>query len=596
MLQLAGHPYAQPPVQRTDQTSEQHVHGAGCGHQQSEQPTVQRSTVHDVLAGTGRPLDTPLREEMEARLGADFSDVRIHDNTTARASATEIGARAYTSGNNVVIGDGGNDKHTLAHELTHVVQQRQGPVAGTDNGAGLRVSDPSDRFEREAEANATRALAGPVPDAVQRVRNNTAHQPLEAAAAADGTVQRYHAQPQEIRTAGGEGPHFQTQTPNAVLDDNHVDGQLPWAIDHEVTTYTPTADTPVNVLVSQDYTLAVLDSDNEPKEFYATAARLTEANEALAAAQSAIQLTAVGNTTITVDADGTPTTLQRVTAIRRGSAHQAAQFAGLVEHQCIRLAGGIIGMAVTQDFHRNDKFTQAPQRHTTPDGTVFDSKALANRLVDGPGAQAGDEATLGERYGMAHAGGELHDTEQLGANEHAAPGIGEAFGIYSIGQTGTPNEIDFAFPGGPAPSEMATWNYHFAGVVAQAGNDRVTLENYTRDDSFGDAQRMLYSELIVRYRETLMGKIKDLFGLGYEQNPNAIEFLRLLQELVTKEAASAGADARSEYARLVQDAHMPTRWFFRMYGTEQGQSFHEQQYGGGRNQLINPLTTRSRKP
>ncbi|NEE20089.1 DUF4157 domain-containing protein, partial [Streptomyces sp. SID7499] len=73
-----------------------------------------------------------------------------------RASATEIGARAYTSGNHVVIGTGGTDKHTLAHELTHVIQQRQGPVAGTDNGTGLKVSEPSDRFEREAEANATR--------------------------------------------------------------------------------------------------------------------------------------------------------------------------------------------------------------------------------------------------------------------------------------------------------------------------------------------------------------------------------------------------------------------------------------------------------
>ncbi|MFJ5074065.1 DUF4157 domain-containing protein [Streptomyces sp. NPDC088553] len=159
MLQLSGHPYAQPSVQR----DEQHRHGAGCGHQQTAQPAaVQRSAVHDVLNGGGRPLDEPVREEMEARLGADFSDVRIHDDSTARASAAEVGARAYTSGSHVVIGDGGGDKHTLAHELTHVIQQRQGPVAGTDNGSGLKVSDPSDRFERAAEANATRVMSRPV--------------------------------------------------------------------------------------------------------------------------------------------------------------------------------------------------------------------------------------------------------------------------------------------------------------------------------------------------------------------------------------------------------------------------------------------------
>ncbi|MFJ9429320.1 DUF4157 domain-containing protein [Streptomyces sp. NPDC101490] len=164
LLRQAGHPWAQ----------EQHQHTAGCGHQQStraEQPAVQRSAVHDVLAGTGRPLGAPLREEMEARLGADFADVRIHDNQAARASATEIGARAYTSGNNIVLGDGGSDNHTLAHELTHVIQQRQGPVTGIDQGNGLKVSDPSDRYEQEAESNAHRVMNNPAP--VQRDTSST---------------------------------------------------------------------------------------------------------------------------------------------------------------------------------------------------------------------------------------------------------------------------------------------------------------------------------------------------------------------------------------------------------------------------------------
>ncbi|MGW1871589.1 eCIS core domain-containing protein [Streptomyces mauvecolor] len=108
-------------------------------------------------------MDDTTRSDMEARLGADFSDVRIHNDAAAKASAADIGARAYTSGNHVVLGDGGRDKHTLAHELTHVIQQRQGPVAGTDNGSGLNVSDPSDRFERAAEANAKRVMSGGIP-------------------------------------------------------------------------------------------------------------------------------------------------------------------------------------------------------------------------------------------------------------------------------------------------------------------------------------------------------------------------------------------------------------------------------------------------
>ncbi|MFB7543454.1 DUF4157 domain-containing protein [Streptomyces zaomyceticus] len=157
MLQRAGYPYAA--------SQEQHQHNADCGHRRTEPAAVQRSAVHDVLSGGGRPLDTTLRAEMESRLGADFSDVRIHDDGAARASSAEIGARAYTSGSHVVLGAGGGDKHTLAHELTHVVQQRQGPVSGTDHGNGLQVSDPGDRFEREAEANAVRVMRGPAPTA-----------------------------------------------------------------------------------------------------------------------------------------------------------------------------------------------------------------------------------------------------------------------------------------------------------------------------------------------------------------------------------------------------------------------------------------------
>ncbi|WP_245761632.1 DUF4157 domain-containing protein [Saccharopolyspora shandongensis] len=136
---------------------QRHSCGEDCGH----------SEVPDVLRSPGRPLDAGLRDEMESRMGADFGDVRLHDDSTARRSAAEVGAVAYTSGRHIVSGTGGIDKHTLAHELTHVLQQRQGPVAGTDRGDGMRISDPSDRFERAAEANARRVMAGEsaVPDA-----------------------------------------------------------------------------------------------------------------------------------------------------------------------------------------------------------------------------------------------------------------------------------------------------------------------------------------------------------------------------------------------------------------------------------------------
>ena len=139
-----------------------HQHSAECGHQQTAPAPMQRSAIRDVLGGLGQPLAAPVKEEMQARLGADFSDVRVHTDAAARASAAEVGARAYTFGSHVVIGDGGADGHTLAHELTHVIQQRTGPVAGTDYGNGLKVSNPSDRDERAAEAHAAQVMRTPL--------------------------------------------------------------------------------------------------------------------------------------------------------------------------------------------------------------------------------------------------------------------------------------------------------------------------------------------------------------------------------------------------------------------------------------------------
>ncbi|WP_143658709.1 DUF4157 domain-containing protein [Streptomyces sp. IMTB 2501] len=162
---------------------ERHVHAAGCGHDQVVQ---RRSAVHEVLRSSGRPLDTPVREEMEARHGgADFGGVRVHTDSAAMDSAAEIGAKAYTSGSHVVWD--GRDKHTLAHELTHVIQQSRGVVPGTDNGSGLRVSDPSDWAERQAEDTARQVMTGPVP-ALRVMRGETTAGRVAAAGAV--SVQR----------------------------------------------------------------------------------------------------------------------------------------------------------------------------------------------------------------------------------------------------------------------------------------------------------------------------------------------------------------------------------------------------------------------
>jgi hypothetical protein len=134
----------------------------------------QRSPVHDVVgSGGGHPLDPDTRADMEGRFGTDFSQVRVHTDGAAHESAKAVGAHAYTVGHNVVFQRDRYDpaspagRTMLAHELTHVVQQRSGPVDGTEAPGGIRVSDPSDRFEREAAENAERIMGPPSPAAAQ---------------------------------------------------------------------------------------------------------------------------------------------------------------------------------------------------------------------------------------------------------------------------------------------------------------------------------------------------------------------------------------------------------------------------------------------
>jgi hypothetical protein len=133
------------------------------------------SPVLDVVGrGGGTPLDEATRSDMESRLGADFSDVRVHTDSAASDSARAVGAHAYTVGSDVVFQEGRFDptstegRTTLAHELTHVVQQRNGPVDGTPTGDGVSVSDPGDRFERAAAENAERAMSRPPAATAQR--------------------------------------------------------------------------------------------------------------------------------------------------------------------------------------------------------------------------------------------------------------------------------------------------------------------------------------------------------------------------------------------------------------------------------------------
>ncbi|MBD0325584.1 MAG: DUF4157 domain-containing protein [Pyrinomonadaceae bacterium] len=91
--------------------------------------------VHEALSSVGQPLAPHTRESMEQRFGHDFSRVRVHTDAKADRAARSIQSRAFTVGHDVVFRDGqyapdtDSGQRLLAHELTHVVQQKWEPAS-----------------------------------------------------------------------------------------------------------------------------------------------------------------------------------------------------------------------------------------------------------------------------------------------------------------------------------------------------------------------------------------------------------------------------------------------------------------------------------
>jgi hypothetical protein len=98
-------------------------------------PMEAPADVHAALAGSGVAMDAGLRAFFEPRFGQDFGHVRLHTDTVAAQSAQSaqsVGARAYTVGSDIVLGQGQYDAASdagrclLAHELAHVTQNDAG--------------------------------------------------------------------------------------------------------------------------------------------------------------------------------------------------------------------------------------------------------------------------------------------------------------------------------------------------------------------------------------------------------------------------------------------------------------------------------------
>jgi hypothetical protein len=105
--------------------------------------------------GAGQSLDGPVQEQMSARMGHNFSGVRVHTDAEADVLNQQLSARAFTTGQDIFFRQGeynpgsSSGRELIAHELTHVVQQRTGMVGAEPSGMAVRPV--GDAFEQEAD-------------------------------------------------------------------------------------------------------------------------------------------------------------------------------------------------------------------------------------------------------------------------------------------------------------------------------------------------------------------------------------------------------------------------------------------------------------
>ncbi|MGW4983807.1 DUF4157 domain-containing protein [Streptomyces mirabilis] len=465
------------------------------------------------------------------------------------------------------------------------------------SSAGART--PTAAVPRRTPAPAiplNHALASRSPEAILALQN-------KAGNAAVTAVQRVQTgQATGVGTIGGDNAYFTTQAPEGVLRTGPSPNRLiNQRVDHvDAQDHHPSD---VNLRISDDGTLAVHDTEREPKEFYATNAVFQQAGAQLAQAGSDYTLVQGGAQIKT--AAGTLTKVTPITATAAVQ-HTAAGFADLLKVQCIDVARKVIGSYQMQVVMAGGG--TAPwgsgvgvplAKHLTDTvrvGGTTTAVATAAAAARPPGRSEQDVArdygtTLREHPDEADTA-----AQDMGVNRHARPKVGEGFATLSIGAD---DKLDYATAAEGQEStdrnHVDVWNYHFAGIVARStsGNGWVTLENYTRNQNAQKALHTLENKLLGAYKE----KTKTLWNGYNSQEPKGTHESDRIIEMIRRLAYTTREKAMHEYMALGTDQlQWQGKWFFRLYGSQPGETFHDKQYANGTGDFVNPLTVRVRKP
>jgi hypothetical protein len=132
----------------------------------SSEETISPSMESSINAakGSGNPLPADTRQNMESSLSADFSKVRIHNDSSSVQMNKDINAQAFTHGSDIYFNTGKYDtislsgKHLLAHELTHTMQQNNSNPIRKKNVVRSDALETKDAFIQRVFTKAKQRL------------------------------------------------------------------------------------------------------------------------------------------------------------------------------------------------------------------------------------------------------------------------------------------------------------------------------------------------------------------------------------------------------------------------------------------------------
>jgi hypothetical protein len=465
------------------------------------------------------------------------------------------------------------------------------------------------RAEHEARERGPRPAAAPargplLPEAVlalQATAGNRAVAGLIARVSGGArTLQRFTKPTADYteHEIAGQRNLFETQSEDPVVKDDLRIRHMFWRHRHPKLTF------------ADDDSIAIHAPGGhaEAKEFFATDAVIDDSNARLKKVGSAVRLKKPSGQSISVG----ETTLWLVEPGIKAQPDQDREIgdeASFATHICIEVAMKVIGK-LSPGYEAEAVFeSEDLGKHTERIRSSGKGSKEVAKLADHLGGEknpdfasigtalgaGGGTETANKDYGKLGKKRRRAEAVKLGINEFANPKVGEGIATYSA-----------RAPGGDGGGR--TWGYHYAGVVARSGDgaDYVTLENYNRGGDVEKLVHKLYFDLYKRNKEVILARLAeveatdDLLAASNLRLKAKTEWastletcLKAIVAVIKENEGETRVEAQRQAAVLTQ-TRGDLRWFFRIYGSNKGQSFHEQMAKSG--YFVDPITLRVRKP